>query len=475
VGDQSPQWLARFFPPVVGVDPMIAVGHSFVIVTQDHAIIFLDRDGNVLPSKAGEPPTPMSATSFFYRFLEEHNPDGSDNLDCINRLSPQQINEFYDTRVDYDPITKRFAILSAARKSGTSDTRYYAFAVSHSQDPRDGFEQWMTTETNYRDFPRLTINGDLLLVAHNAANGIVADGDRPVLSAFHLPSLISGMSDPPNWQYYSSDLDGAARVFLVSHRGDSAGLSFVADIRDDTKLRIAAFASASHSYLAPTPIFASHDLATAAPWPGPFMVYRNKALNIAGGLSITDRVPNVQPPRLSIRTIRVPFSIVSKAQIAIDHANVRDWVFGKNAPSDASNDLVSYDVPGVAVNKHGDAIYVYGRTGVVTAAPLFPEVRYTVWAHGENQPRRSALLQPGEYQPKWFYDPPDPSEGPPTPPETVKTSITHAILKVDYATAVIDPADDETFWVIHEYAHTGQPNDTNYWTTVVGRISSTLP
>ena len=48
-------------------------------------------------------------------------------------------------------------------------------------------------------------------------------------------------------------------------------------------------------------------------------------------------------------------------------------------------------------------------------------------------------------------------------------------MKVDYATAVIDPADDATFWVIHTYAHTGQLNDQKYWTTVAGKVSPTLP
>jgi hypothetical protein len=91
---------------------------------------------------------------------------------------------------------------------------------------------------------------------------------------------------------------------------------------------------------------------------------------------------------------------------------------------------------------HGGAIYVYGRTGIVTAQPLFPEVRYSVWAHGESKPRRSALLRAGDYQPQWFYDPDSTGS---TPAKTSKTSITHGYLKIDYAAAVVDPVDDETF------------------------------
>lgn len=475
MGDASPAVLEQFTVPVDGIDPMLAVGHQFIVATQDHAIVFLDRDGNVLLSKSGEPQSPFRATEFFQRFLDETNPDGSENLDNINRYSPRQINEFYDTRVDYDPASKRFAILSAARESGTSDTRFYAFAVSKTEDPRDGFHQYMTTETNFRDFPRLTMNGDFLLVAHNAANTKAdKDSDRPVLSAYHLPSLRQGAADPPNWQYYSSDLDDAPRVVVVSHRGNTSGLTFVADTRkNDVTLRIAAFAPASEPYLAPAPIFASHDLGSAPPFPGPFMVFRNSTLHIAGHVQVTARIPNEQPPRLSIRALRVPFATVSPTTIAVDHGAVDDLIFGKNAPTDAPSDLVTYEVPGMAVNKHGDAIYVYGRTGIVTAQPLFPEVRYSVWAHSESKPRRSALLRAGDYQPQWFYDPDSTGSN---PAETSETSVTHAFLKIDYATAVVDPVDDKTFWIIHEYADNDDAShDDRYWTAVVGHVSATLP
>jgi hypothetical protein len=259
----------------------------------------------------------------------------------------------------------------------------------------------------------------------------------------------------------------------VSHRGNTSGLSFVTDIRGDVTLRVAAFAPASEPFLAPAPIFASHDLGSAAPWPGPFMVFRNNILHLAGQVQVTARVPNQQPPRLSIRALRIPFTTVSSTVITINHGAVNDLVFGKNAPTDAPGDLVTYEVPGTAVNKHGDAIYVYGRSGIATAQPLFPEVRYSVWAHAESKTRRSALLRAGEYQPQWFYDA-DSTDS--TPAETSKTSITHAYLKIDYATAVIDPVDDETFWVIHEYADNDDvSHDNRYWTAVVGHISATLP
>jgi hypothetical protein len=432
---------------------MLAVGHQFVVVTQDHRIAFLDRDGSALQSKSGEP-TNMSATTFFNGFLQATNPDGTPNPDNINLYSPQQISEFYDTRVCYDAPTQRFAILSAARKPGTGDTRYFAFAVSRTADPRDGFEQYMTTESNYRDFPRLAIHGDRLLVAHNAS-GQAAEGETPALYAFPYPLLRQGVLDPPNWQFYPSDLNGASRVFLVSHYGNTGGMSLVFDIRkNDPKLGLVAFPLAGGGGHAPTPVFAEAVLPKQAPWPGPFGVLRNNTLHIAGHTKVTDRVPDVAPQRNSIRAIRVPLSSIGTGGITVNAAGIVDRVFGLNALSDAPGDKVSYDFPGLAVNKNGDAIYAYGRTGVTTQEPLFPEVRYSVWPAGANKQLRSRLLQAGGFQPTEVFD-----------GESDPTAVTHA-YQLDYATAVVDPVDDVTFWFIHEYADAGATT----WKTVVGVV-----
>ena len=464
-GSSSPAWKQRYFPAVSGVDPMLAVGHQYVIVTQDHSIKFFDRNGVQLPSKAGES-TSMSATTFFTQFIAATNPDGTPNANNINLISPLEIKEFYDTRVTYDPQARRFVILSAARQAlGTPPPRYIAFAVSRTEDPRDGFYQYMSTESNYRDFPRVVVHDGTVYVAHNAA-GLADEGDTPILYAFDLAEMQQFAEEPSNWQYFPSDVDGAVRVFLVLHHGQTNGMTFLVDIRDDSVLRLAAFPKPAQPWLAPEPVFAQHTLGTAAGWPGPFAVFRESALHLSGAKLITDRVPNVQPPRYSVRTVRIPFSGISATQISVDSAEVIDHYFGKNAPTDAANDLVTYDTPHLAVNKNSDVIFVYGRTGVQTAALLPPEVRYSIWYHDEPVQRRSALLQAGSWQPTWNYDA---SSTDSTPAETTATAITHA-YQLDYATAVVDPVDDTTFWVIHEYAD----GATSGWVTVIGVVDPSL-
>ena len=173
-------------------------------------------------------------------------------------------------------------------------------------------------------------------------------------------------------------------------------------------------------------------------------------------------MPNAQTPRYSVRTVRIPFSAISSSGITVNTNGVVDWFFGRNSPTDNPADLVTYDVPHLAVNKDSNVIFVYGRTGVKTASPLPPEARYTLWRHDESKQRSSALLQAGSWQPTWNYDASS-TDG--IPPETTPTAITHA-YKLDYSTAVVDPVDDTTFWVIHEYADGAKSN----WVTVIGVV-----
>jgi hypothetical protein len=158
-------------------------------------------------------------------------------------------------------------------------------------------------------------------------------------------------------------------------------------------------------------------------------------------------------------------SAISTSQVTVNAGGVLDHFFGLNAGSDDPSDKVTYDTPGVAVNQQGDVIYSYGRTGVTTKNPLFPEVRYSVWLHGDSAQKGSTLLQAGGFQPTWLYDA---SATDSTPAETVATSVTHA-YKLDYSTAVVDPVDDHTFWFIHKYAD----GTTKSWKTVIGVVDPT--
>jgi hypothetical protein len=483
---KAPPWSLRFEPNVesAGYDPMLAVGNKYLIVTQDHEIGFFDRSGKPL-SPTTCVPKKLSSTAFFSAFWVPTNADGSVNQSNINlqlgfpRNAPQTcdatkpspsppcVNEFYDTRVIFDRVHKRFVIAAAARNGlwkGTTDPealvrRYAAFAVSKTEDPRDGFHQYMTVATNYADFPRVLANGGSLVIAHNKH-----DPGKPSAYVFDFDDLAAGKAQPASFTY--DELQTGGRVVPVTDfTGTSPYTLFVTLAKANPKtLEIFAMPTVV-SYSSPPPLLkTSVDLAVKpSSWSlGP--VVRAGKVYLVSSVTISPRVPDVRPGRLSVRMIRVPVEVSGSTLTASSSPakGYLDRFFGLRSADDAPTDLVSYEVPGIAVNSSETIAFVYGRVGVETAKPLFPETRYSFWYKGEAKQRGSKLLQKGEFQPTRIWV-----------GETQQTAETFECEgcgkfahRVEYSTAVVDPIDDKTFWVIHEFAD----KDTNGWRTVVGKV-----
>ncbi|MGH8511110.1 MAG: hypothetical protein ACREU8_06910 [Gammaproteobacteria bacterium] len=88
-------------------------------------------------------------------------------------------------------------------------------------------------------------------------------------------------------------------------------------------------------------------------------------------------------------------------------------------------------------------LFGYGRYPFVNKNVLYPEARYTLWYANEAKQRRSYLLREGD---------------------AANTRTVN--VQIDYTTAVVDPADDTSFWVSLPYvASNGK------YRTVVGKIS----
>jgi hypothetical protein len=468
----SPAPAAKFIPGVEGVDAGIAVGNQYVIVAHDHRIAFFDKSGNPLPGKDGFA-TNLSATAFFGAFLAPTMEDGSVNYDNINRYlqfpadaalkcdpdeSPPKfpcVDEFYDTRVLFDPASKRFVILSAARHQlwrGDSATnpggqydaltrRYVAFAVSRTEDPRDGFHQYMLTESNYRDWPRISVNGNVFVIAHNSSG----DANSYVAYVLSLDALKSGEKNPPRFRYTQSDL-GVGTVVPVTHFASPNGLTFL--LRPSgTKIDIIAFPQPGAGWQKPAVMKTSVTLGEGPSMLRSGAVYRNGSIQFA----CVKKVQGGTPARYSVRVVRIPVQVSANAISASTSGpqGFLDWLFGKNAVQDAPSDLVSYELPSMAINKDGDMLFAYGRSPVQTQNPLMPEARYTLWYAGEAKQRRSRLLQAGSYQPV--------KDGAPI----------NFYGKGDFTSTVVDPADDKTFWTALFY---GDPSRPGGFKTVIGKI-----
>src|SRR5205807_4599654 len=178
----------------------------------------------------------------------------------------------------FDPASKRFFILSAARPQlwfndpsksnpavfpltyekeparvkGKFDAlvrRYFAFAISKTEDPRDGFYQWMSTENNYADWPRITVNNGSLVVAHNSPQ----EG-KPLAYVFAVDALKNGDPNPPNFVYDDTMLGIQPgqnnRVLVpVTHYGDSGGLTYF--VRPGNPVQIFAFPKPGNPWTGP--------------------------------------------------------------------------------------------------------------------------------------------------------------------------------------------------------------------------------
>ena len=250
---------ATTFDPVtesdieLGNDPQIAVSQKFIVATETSHIVFYDRHGHQLERKpdffGGSLPTRMEMKELFAPVLEPflRGPDGKPDLtqpnpNDINRhLGPQKgyswmictpdhpvqigcISVAYDTRVTYDRDRNRFWIISALRDpvwganyskcdkdvcaplDSKIPRRFVAVAVSRSEDPRDGFHEFVLVD-EYADWPHLAVHGPFLIITHNTNTKVhlfdaqkLADGNfgnEPV-GRGNLSSADFN-SDPPHW------------------------------------------------------------------------------------------------------------------------------------------------------------------------------------------------------------------------------------------------------------------------------------
>ena len=480
-------------PDIAGVDPMVAVGKQYVIASQDHWLRFMDKSGTFLPSKAGEP-TVVSSGMLFQQLWIGTNPDTTVNRQNINLhlrfpltdrtdmscypatnnpMTPC-MDEVYDTRVYYDQYLGRFVIVAAVRHSlGINDVtpdgapyapivrRYVAIGISRTEDPRDGFQQYMFTEPNYSDWPRMGVADGVLVIAHNAAKSTAEL--KPMAYIFSTADLAAGVAEPRNFKIYPYQTDGGGLV-PVNHFGDTGGfvhmikrleegiqtfsLHDVATLWDNPPLFL-------NSFLAP--------LDQRLRGMGEGVVFRNGILHFAGMTSISDRIPNVAAPQWKVRVLKIPMFTSSSA--AFPSVNPADGFLDFDLPalasSDAPSDLVSCEVPALAVNNAGHILISYGRTPVFTAQPLEQEVRSTLLYNDFRGLQVSKLLRAGEIVLKGKQV-----------GELVDLPIGHnknysgQADYIDLSFAVVDPSDDNAFWFTNEFAST----TTGAYKQVIGKV-----
>jgi len=460
-------------------DPMIAVSDKFMILSDATWIMFADRQGNVLPGSPGQ----MSTAEFFSAFTNkspdneiylDHNvgfPGACKGNDANSR--PPDITEghssqvldgfcvmdFYDTRAYFDPVSRHFVVVSHAANNVQVDftgsfpvsgacgyfklpdgkhtkvhltnpqdclwSRFlYAIAVSKTDDPRDGFHQYVMTENGQADFPWLAVNGNRVVVSHHGPSHQPPHWPvpLPVVQILDLNALASGAHHPPFFHYFPQDLDGEVAVVPALHHGDTDGLTYLIagagqGVGPDITLTIFALPNDADPWQAPALMERTESMNYDPP-AGLGAVYRNKMLYFASSVGST-------PDR--VRVTRIPIhregeSIVTSTSSSDGFLDQQLEI--RNALEDGPDDVFGYNSPWLDVNAAGAMLIGYYRTPF-QGKQIFPEARVTFWPAGAAEPHASRLVKAGDGPGK--------------------------IGVVDYTTTVVDPVDDNTFWVALPY------------------------
>jgi hypothetical protein len=117
-------------------------------------------------------------------------------------------------------------------------------------------------------------------------------------------------------------------------------------------------------------------------------------------------------------------------------------VFGMNNIFDDDLKLkphMYYGWPAIEVNQNGDMIIVYARTGTT----IYPQARFSAYYNTESDIRPSRLLHAGD--------------GP-----------YNGVRWGDLAGASVDPEDDTSIWIVHQYATKLSGNNWGLW---VGKVT----
>jgi hypothetical protein len=489
-GPASPAPNLVFEPGIEGVDPMIAVGKQFMLVSQQGAVGFFDKSGNRLPTKWGAPT--LVSTSQLFSPLWQPMLNGVVNRNNINlhlrfplSTSPEMkcdataaspakpcVQEMYDTRIAYDRTSDRFVIVAAVRHSiwmgeMASDgtpldpwvRRYFVVAVSRTDDPRDGFQAYINTETNYSDGPRVGLGNGILIVAHGASKDVT--DWKPMAYVFAISDMALGSAEPRNWKIDPFQTNGGS-LLPVTHLSSSSGWNHMVHA-NDISLEVFSFQNSATTFSALPPLHkTSVDLTAKVDGFSEDIVFRNDKLHFVSVTKKAERIVNLAPAQYSARLVRVPLPLDAdgfpKASNVIGEGFL-DFDYGGRAASDVVNQRFSYDQPSLAVNADGDILVSFGRVPINSLTPQ--EVRYFIFRNATSDFEGSRLLKPGTGLLTFTY--PDATTFTAVPYWHVADDDNGAHY-IDFANAVVDPSDDTTFWMTHEFSN------GSAFKMVVGRV-----
>jgi len=301
-------------------------------------------------------------------------------------------------------------------------------AVSKSEDPRDGFHEYLVTENTIADWPAIGVNGSRVVLSNGGDmfEPPQVPVETGVVQVFDLNSVATGKLHPPYFEYFRNSLGGLANVMPPVHHGNTQGHTFL--VATPGRLTIFGMPNAPDAWVAP-PLLVTHEFGTSLKGPSPEgVVYRN------GTLFFVDATHSGKTGPTTIGTtvqngVRVVSVKVHPNGQNLDSSVDLDEVF---EPSDTS---LSFDDPAIEVNKNGTILIGYHVELRDWNDPV-SIARARVWPGG-TPPGIDLLVTPG------------------TSSGVTGTCTQPCRQKNDYTTVVIDPADDFSFWTVLPYTEVG--------------------
>jgi hypothetical protein len=427
---------------------------------------------------------PIKTTEFFNPVIEQANikfawlasaPD-SVLTDCDDGHSnpTKEISEAYDTRVIYEPVNGRFIILAALRnriwRGGTSSlcgiyaTRTFAFAISKAEDPAAGFNMWFWTKANYRDWPRVSADKDVLTVAHN---GKGTEG-TPTIYVISMEDLINGVNDPRWFTYRRGVNNTPPNVVPVAKYKTPNHTTFdnyVMYLRGDGDNAVLYYFRKSASMWTNKPTLHETDIDLSNEvrfdW-HERPVLRNGKIYFTSKAIIKEEDENKHPRIYGFNLYRLPLK-KNGNKIVFNEASAKKMEYAVYPPILEDSNFISYETSSLSVDDKGTILTAYGRLGKTESGYIYPEARYFVFYENEKKHRLSKLLKAGEFMP--FFTPEDWDT---EMPDGFHNYTGAKNKYIDYSTVTVDPDQQFVFWIAHAYADL---KDTKY-KMVIGKVFS---
>jgi hypothetical protein len=454
-----------------GLDAMVAVGQNFVIASDagqismykksngqnifntnadDFFSIFLSPTigGNANPNYITFPDVPANIPWYCNR--DDYNPNTTTGKGLIQ--------DAYDVRIMYEKSHRRFVVLAALRNQVTrtctpcvnpdqkKDCKDYAirlvaWAVSASEDPSQGWYFYRTGKSNYRDWPRFTVDQDYLVIANNGPG----DNNSALVQVYSFPDMVQAKSSVRKFTIKRQDAMSPVKsvIPIPNHPSNSLEnyLYFAQKVDDSRGLSIwyikkpgvrSAIFDNPPSFLSPAGTIKFETKKFKDPLSG--IIYSDGKIWVVSN-QVAYGASNNKNAGYGLNVFKIPVKQGNNGNKIVSMLPMDGFWHSFYSHPD-----YSYEKPAIAVNIFKDMAISFIRYPVAKNSNEKSEVRYKAFFHGEVEPRGSVLVKESERS------------------ETGK-------LKIDYSWLTHDPYETMHFWVAHSFL-----NANNQQNMVVKKI-----